>query len=393
MIGLLLATWLSAAPPEFELRTAQGASSAGPLTVLSAERVAVGDGAEQLACAAAEVMTLLPRAAPASASGRPSVWVVLVDGSLLVGSGYAVTQDEARLSLADGRGLVLPTRAIRSVRLKEQSVEQQRQWAEIHSAQQAADLIVIRKEAALDYLGGVVRDVTPDNVQFEIDGEILPVKREKVEGLVYYRGLGASPTGEFATLEDSAGNQVRLASADVKGLRLRAVTPAGVELELPLASITAIRFKTLYLSDLKPESVSWTAYVSAIEPLEVVERFYRARFNTALGSGPLRLGGVEYEKGLALHSRSEVVFRLPERYRALRTIAGIDDRVRPGGNVVLQIFGDDRTLFEDVLTGRDKPRLLEIDLRGVTRLRIVVDFGGELDTADHLVLCDPRIFP
>lgn len=120
-------------------------------------------------------------------------------------------------------------------------------------------------------------------------------------------------------------------------------------------------------------------------------RVFQPRIDRSLDGGPLQLGGTEYAKGIAAHSRTELVYRLPEKHRIFQAIAGIDDRLRPGGNVHLLILGDDRTLFEDDLSGKDAPRPLELDISGVNRLKLIVDFGDGMDVGDALDFCDARI--
>jgi hypothetical protein len=41
--------------------------------------------------------------------------------------------------------------------------------------------------------------------------------------------------------------------------------------------------------------------------------------------------------------------------------------------------------------GTDPPRAIDVDVEGVKRLKIVVDYGKNLDTGDWLNLCDLRI--
>jgi hypothetical protein len=43
------------------------------------------------------------------------------------------------------------------------------------------------------------------------------------------------------------------------------------------------------------------------------------------------------------------------------------------------------------VTGRDKAFPVDLDITGVKRLKILVDFGEEMDIADHLNLCDARL--
>jgi hypothetical protein len=57
----------------------------------------------------------------------------------------------------------------------------------------------------------------------------------------------------------------------------------------------------------------------------------------------------------------------------------------------LEIKGDGRQLYSGKLTGKDPPAALDVELAGVRRLVILVDFGDDLDVADHLNLCEARI--
>jgi hypothetical protein len=61
------------------------------------------------------------------------------------------------------------------------------------------------------------------------------------------------------------------------------------------------------------------------------------------------------------------------------------------GNVTLSVFGDDDLLAEHEIDGSDAPLPLDLDVTGVRRLRIVVDYGDNLDTGDWLNLCNARI--
>jgi hypothetical protein len=94
---------------------------------------------------------------------------------------------------------------------------------------------------------------------------------------------------------------------------------------------------------------------------------------------------------LTIRSRTELVYRLSGEFRQFLAVAGIDDRVRPAGNVRLVISGDDRELFAETITGSDEPMPINLDITGVKRLKILVDFGQQLDLADCLDLCDARI--
>ena len=58
---------------------------------------------------------------------------------------------------------------------------------------------------------------------------------------------------------------------------------------------------------------------------------------------------------------------------------------------MLSIYCDDRLLVESALSGSDAPLPIELDVADVKRLRLVVDYGQNLDTGDWLNLCNARI--
>jgi hypothetical protein len=99
----------------------------------------------------------------------------------------------------------------------------------------------------------------------------------------------------------------------------------------------------------------------------------------------------QYEKGLSIHSRSVLIYRLQDAHRKLTADVGIDSRLRGRGNVVLVIKGDDTELLRRSIAGEDPPLPLDLNIEGVRRLEILVDFGETLDVADHLNLCNARI--
>ncbi|MGC3969093.1 MAG: hypothetical protein QM775_17540 [Pirellulales bacterium] len=103
---------------------------------------------------------------------------------------------------------------MRSVRFKEQPEAIAKQWETVLKQTPKADLIVIREETAIDYLEGLFGDVTPEVVQFQLDGETIPVKLPKVEGLIYYHATrslaraGSRHDRRSGRLEDSSRRDV-----------------------------------------------------------------------------------------------------------------------------------------------------------------------------------------
>ncbi|MBX7072417.1 MAG: NPCBM/NEW2 domain-containing protein, partial [Pirellulales bacterium] len=70
---------------------------------------------------------------------------------------------------------------------------------------------------------------------------------------------------------------------------------------------------------------------------------------------------------------------------------GIDDRMDRRGDVVVAIEGDGRRLLQFEARGGQAPTPIDLDITGVQRLAIVVDFGENQDVADHLNLCEAKL--
>jgi hypothetical protein len=193
---------------------------------------------------------------------------------------------------------------------------------------------------------------------------------------------------------DITGSQWNVKTVRLVDRRLELVTAAGVAAALPIAHVTKLDFSggnLVWLSDLEPESLSWQPFIDSQLPAASLVKLFQPRRNRSFSGEPLLLGGTEYPRGLALRSRTELVYRLADQFRQFHAVIGIDDRVRDSGNVVVVISGDQRVLFSKPITGHDPPLPVDLDVTGAKRLKILVDFGQELDLGDLLHLCDARL--
>jgi hypothetical protein len=94
---------------------------------------------------------------------------------------------------------------------------------------------------------------------------------------------------------------------------------------------------------------------------------------------------------LAIHSRTAIVYRLAGHYRRFRATAGIDPLASSGAHVELIITADDEPRLMCEITKEDNPISIDVDVAGARRLRILVDFGQNLDIGDRLHLGDARL--
>ncbi|MGD9647870.1 MAG: NPCBM/NEW2 domain-containing protein [Pirellulales bacterium] len=402
-LGLICAAVL-AADLEVELQTVAGESQRGQLVAVSTDEIALETADGERRWPLVDVLDIATEKTPA-AKTVPPVIVALRDGSKIHAAEYTTKDDTAQIDLLDGVALQLPIRTVRWVRWQpsatgdvggELPANFDAQWQSFVEHSAAADLIVVRKKENVDSVDGQIGEVGNESVAFTLDDEQLDVKRTKIVGLVYYRAEepdAPAPVAKVQTVDGSTWAATSLVLAD-KGFALE--TASGAKIEVPAASLVRVDFsqgKIVYLSDLEWDAAQSqrTPYFGPPMPLDAAVDPYAPQRDRAFEGGDLALARRTYRKGLALHSRTRLVYRLPEDYRRLTAWAGIDDRLNDQGSVKLEIMGDEKTLLSAIVKGGDPPLPLDLDISGVRRLTIVVDFGDDQDVADHLDLCDLRI--
>ena len=394
MSFLLLASLWTSAGPTFEVRTLDGALVAGAVSRLDGTSTTIDTAGGPVSLETEDLVTISRSDGKETAPLPPLAWIDLVDGSCLFAAGFQVVDGRARIALRGGPSVELSARDLRAVRFHGPSAGAGAEWSRILEADSGGDRLVVTKGDSIDYYQGVLHDLDENAIAFELDGETLSVKRSKVYGLIYYQSAGRNLPEPVARIAVADGSRWEATTLRWEDDQLAWTTPLGLERTAPPGEVARIAFlqdRMVYLSDLEPESVTWTPFFGTAERVDALSQFFAPRNDRAFEPGPLRLGGQEHAKGLAIHSRTEMTYRLSEPYRRFKAIVGIDDRVRPRGDVRLVIRGDEQTLFEGDVTGTDPPQTLDLDLAGVRRLVILVDFGGDLSVGDHLDLCEARL--
>jgi glucose/arabinose dehydrogenase len=156
--------------------------------------------------------------------------------------------------------------------------------------------------------------------------------------------------------------------------------PTGADLGPSRTSNISIRdkssFAVTYLSDITASSAS-----NGWGPIELD----KSNGERAAGDGnTLSLAGISYNKGLGVHTDSQITYNLGGAYNSFFSYVGVDDEVGPGGSVIFRILADGALLFDSgVMTGNSKTQLANVDLTGKQTLTLVVNNGDNTYNADH----------
>jgi len=399
MYGILPLMVLSAvaSAPRFEVQFLDGSRVSGTLVRWDATQLILDASTGGTALDAGKLATVTPQSPPASPATKRAVWIDLVDGSQLVAAEYTAEKGRAKITFSPTEIMDVPTAEIDAVRLQPASEATALEWSRIRGRKIRGDVLVTGNANAIDYHQGAIEDVSDLKARFILDGRALGVKRAKIFGLTYFHATAVSSPECPYVIVDSAGSRWVAASLKLDEDKIEFTSSGGRVTRRGLDQIAKIDLsggKIVYLSDLKPDSEVFTPNPFTVTAKELASRleFWRVRRDQNLESKSLRIRGQVYHKGLALHSRSELAWTLPGKFSRLEGVAGIDDDVRPLGNVRLQLVGDGKALLEAGIAGTDTdPKPINLDVSGVRRLVLIVESQGNFGSADHLDLGNLRL--
>lgn len=406
-LALLCAVVLagSAIAVDVRIELADGSSLIAPLQSISAEKISVRTRTGDRDIPLADVMTI--SGTSAARPLRSPLRIVLTDGSTLRGQQCLINGKKGQITFAVGAPLDLSAEAITSVRFREPTAATDTQWNDLLAAEATSDRIILRRESepaegpqapseapsiSLDYREGTIVAVRPDVVEFDRDGKVLKVKRERLEGIVYLRRNSAMNQKLVGKLDDIDGNQWNVAKISPETTGVEITTPAGVS-----RSIASSQWRRLDLSEANAKYLSQlegSIAASVLFPLpglaESEQKIAGPRFDKSF-DGALRAGNTTFAHGLHAPVGTTAAYLIPEGYKTFRTVVAIDDRAVPHGSVQLTIEGDGKTLVQQKFApGKRRPIPIEIDLKGAKRLRISVTSTSGGPLGGQLVLAMAR---
>jgi hypothetical protein len=269
-----------------------------------------------------------------------------------------------------------------------------------------SDFLIVKKKDSdeTETLFGVIDAITPEQVKFNWEGDVIPVRRTKLAGLGFFQAKNEIAAEPLCMLNMISGAKLSARAMERDGANLIVTIGDGTKLRVSLAEIELADYsggKLSELSDMTPLLKKWTPLVSLPAGAESISNFGEPKHNMSFTGSQLSLrwpaseaGGerVEtYHKGLAIRSRTELEYRIPKAMRRFVAVAGIDPETSGQGNVVLTIELDGESVFEETIAGDQPPHEIDLDVTGKQRLQIFVDYGENLDLGDRLHLVEARL--
>jgi hypothetical protein len=397
-LATCLACILPLAATEVQLRTLDGRQLRGEVLQLNATELTLKSAGQKQTLPLSSLHTLGVQ--ETTATVRWKMQVTLTDGSVLHCVDYSAAGDAAKLTFADLTQQTIPLKHIRAVLLRNAGGDLYRAWREYLREASSTDRLVVRRTAntksetnvratfSLDVMEGVLGDVATDGVRFELDGEPIKVKREKAEGLLYFRRNTQLANEACCYLVDREGSRWAVKTLSTTPDEIRIETPTAQQLTLPWSCVRLIDFFSAN-----------AVYLSA-DLLDGKRRggFFESKATSATNSfGPLfdrtpegviHCGGKEIAHGVWMPAQSSLTFNVPPKCKQLTLQAGFDDHLGETDGVELVIEADGKTLFSQIIRRQSQPQPLALPLQQAKRVRISVNHAGDSQLGDTLVLSE-----
>ncbi len=404
----LLAVLLDTSP--VTVRTLDGQTQKGSLVSISAEGLVLSgaDGSSTVPLSTLMSVELSEnKPAEQTAMANPdagSQLVILHDGTRLTGTDIARSATQLTMQWNKSTSLEIPTSAVRAIRLQAETPTYAGQWATFLKRDGDKDLLIVPKRGSdgLDFLAGIVSSISPEQVEFLLDGDTIPVPAARVFGVVFAKPEDTGLETGIA-LQTADGEQLTGRSVGFDGNQFQVQTAWGQTISLPALSLKRLDFslgRIHYLSDLEPLQEEFSgidpegSLFAGLIDRETSRLMYGPRRDTTIDpSLPIRLRGQRFTKGLSLHSRTQLTWALDRKYSSLEAIVGVDDEVafNQVSKVSVTITGDGETVFQKILTTSEEPVPLKIDVTGIATLSILVDYADNDSSCDWLDLADAKL--
>ncbi len=128
------------------------------------------------------------------------------------------------------------------------------------------------------------------------------------------------------------------------------------------------------------------------EHLPIFDLSWPHRRNRNVLGDPLRVGGRTFERGLGVHSRTLLSWKLDPGCTRFVARYAMDDDSGPLANVDVIVRLDGKEVHEDQDLGADgEVRALSLDLNGAKELELLVDYGKNGHVQDRFDWIEPAI--
>ena len=381
------------ATPTVDVTTVEGDTLSGALSQVTSEKVILAGEKGPRAVPIESVLSVrFPPHETRPEAPASSTAVLFQAGGLL--SCEAVTLRDRTL-IADPlltESIEAPLPAIAALRFRALDPAVSEDWSEVIENAPPRDLLVVRNGESLDRVEGTISALDQETLTFLVGDQRVAIDRSKPRlfGVAVAHSADAAEKS-ICDIRLQNGDWISVSKLEYAGELLTATAAGGWKIQMSLDSIAELDFgrgRIRYLSDIEPREMTHTPFLE----VEFDKVFDVRRDRSDAGPDvPIRIEGTPYRKGLVIHSRTELLYRLNGEFQRFVAVAGIEDLVRPHGSIELTITLDGKDVLQKTITGTDAPIPIDLNVAGARNMTILVDFADNWDTGDHLALGEARL--
>lgn len=254
--------------------------------------------------------------------------------------------------------------------------------------------------ASGDAFPGTLDHATLDGVVLDRDGDKRSVPWADLVVLHLDEQPLAPAEGRTAELDTVGGCRWTASSIEGDAKTLRVTTRAGLHLEVPCEVVATIRWwggAFTYASRLPFTAERVPYYRDDVLDPAFLDAWYGARVDRTPEGCPLRIAGVTFRHGFAVHAKSLVTIPLDGAFTSFETRFGIDDEALaatsgPKGDVTARVLVDGKPVWTSggSVRGGEGARLVgPLEITGAKTLLLEVDFGEGQHQMDRADWADP----
>lgn len=133
--------------------------------------------------------------------------------------------------------------------------------------------------------------------------------------------------------------------------------------------------------------------LSAVGAVHIAQNIEQPRLGRNVVGGPLAVGRKAFANGIGTFANCLLEFPLNRQFARFSAQVGVDAVTEGKGSVVFEVYADGRKLWASpVMSGLDAPRALDLEVKGVDRLRLVVTDAGDGNASDAANWCEPTLY-
>lgn len=302
--------------------------------------------------------------------------IYLADGTVLFGKIVGASGDAIEADCRWTGRVSLPIKRLAAIRFLPPagSPPLESAFAELLADRPAdRDVLIAAAGDTAKTARGVLESISDASVNFQWNDQSLNVSHDRCYAVVLARGIDRpAPARAIVRLRDGAILAGEIVDGDNATLFIG--TPYADRIELPLRESSTIAWHSAsvtFASAIEPAGYQFTPYIYGEWPW---------RANRSVMNTPIMLDGQSHERGVGMRCGGALTFETAGQFAAFAATIGIDDAVRPRGEVIFRVLADEREVFNSgPVTGMEPARRISADIGGAKQVTLVVDVGGKTD--------------